>query len=73
MNRDILVQALQSEGVVDEVIVKAVVKAEMYGLEERLTGSIYRTLGQVADRGYNVFARTQSSEPYAVKVRKVVR
>jgi hypothetical protein len=67
MRVDILVQALQSEGVVDSVIEAAIVKAKMYGMEDQIRRSVAIALGRVADSGYNVFEKAEQP----VRVRKV--
>lgn len=44
MRMNTLVQALQSEGVVDEVIERALVKAEMYDMEHVLRMKVWKAI-----------------------------
>lgn len=68
MNKVILIQALQSEGVVDAVIYQALLKVEMYNIEERVGRSINRAIYQ-AGTNQNRF-EAQTYKP--MKVQKAI-
>jgi hypothetical protein len=51
-----LVQALQSEGVVDAVIERALVKAELYDLENAIRMKVWKAIDQTYGEGKeNIF------------------
>ena len=56
MSRKTLMQALISEGVVQEVIAAAFIKAELHDMEMRVQASVYRAMER-AREDYNPFEK----------------
>jgi len=68
MNREILIQALQSEGVVDDVILAALVKFEMWDIENRIIARIAHAL-DTAQRSDNMFEGQQGTLRKTINLR----
>jgi hypothetical protein len=63
--RSLIILALQSEGVVDEVIERALVKAELYNLESRIRTSVERDIckAQAQAQYGDIFGEGERGKP----------
>jgi hypothetical protein len=62
-NRSVLILALQSEGVVDEVIREALTKAELYLMKERILKGVCMDLDNAQERYGDIFGMGSFRKP----------